>query len=124
MSTARRLSPRQDRALNLWKLGWPASVIVQECGFRSTRQFWKFIKTRRERGDPRAAKRFIPNGKKRIVELFILNNPLAQSDCRYARDCGFSSVAIGDRFGCPDHTVRYVRHKMRKAGLIPTREAA
>jgi Mn-dependent DtxR family transcriptional regulator len=54
---------------------------------------------------------------RRIVELFILNNPMTwTSDQRGVP--GFRSQDVAERFGCSPAYVREIRAKMRKAGLI------
>jgi hypothetical protein len=58
----------------------------------------------------------------RIIELFILNNPMTwTSDHR--RVHGFRSRDIAERFGCSSAHVRKIRAKMRKAGLIRNKPA-
>ena len=54
---------------------------------------------------------------RRIIEVFILNNPMTWSSEKRAVP-GFRSQDVADRFGCSPAYVREIRAKMRKAGLI------
>ena len=62
------------------------------------------------------------HAKTRVIELFIQNNPLAQTGDRTARPgCGtLRDDEIAARFGTHPSWVRYVR-RMRAAGRIPPR---
>jgi len=53
----------------------------------------------------------------RIIEVFILNNPMTWSPDHW-RVNGFRSRDIAERFGCSSAHVTKIRAKMRKAGLI------
>jgi hypothetical protein len=58
----------------------------------------------------------------RIIEVFILNNPMTwTSDKRGVP--GFRSQDVAERFGCSPAYVREIRAKMRKAGLISNEPA-
>ena len=58
----------------------------------------------------------------RIIEVFILNNPMTwTSDERGVP--GFRSQDVAERFGCSSAHLRKIRAKMRKAGLISNEPA-
>ena len=59
---------------------------------------------------------------RRIIEVFILNNPMTwTSDQRGVP--GFRSQDVAERFGCSPAYVREIRAKMRKARLIRNEQA-
>jgi hypothetical protein len=58
----------------------------------------------------------------RIIELFILNNPMTWSSEKRAVP-GFRSQDVADRFGCLPAYVREIRVKLRKARLIRNEQA-
>ena len=58
----------------------------------------------------------------RIIELFILNNPMTWTP-DHRRVHGFRSRDIAERFGCSSGHVRRIRAKMRKAALIRNEQA-
>ena len=59
---------------------------------------------------------------RRIVELFILNNPMTWTSDQRGFP-GFRSQDIAERFGCSPAYVREIRAKMRKTGLISNEPA-
>jgi hypothetical protein len=59
---------------------------------------------------------------RRIIELFILNNPMTWTSDRRGVP-GFRSQDVAERFGCSPAYVREIRAKMRKAGLISNEPA-